>query len=134
MPHARTPCDGSAILVEEDEPDIRDLLAALLRDAGDRAVAAPGHAPALPLLAAARFAPVLADAEARGAGDPARWDGLESLRAAAGGAPVATCSAHPPDAFADFAARGFAALVPKPSDADELLAAARRPAGPPARG
>ena len=133
MPHARTPAEVPAVLVVEDDADIRDLVAALLRDEGYRAVPASGHAAALAILGEARFALVLADAEARGAGDPARWDGLERLRAAAGGAPVAICSAHPPDAFADFAARGFAALVPKPFDADELLATVRRLAGPPAQ-
>ena len=130
MPHARTHRSSPAILVIEDHDDIRALLAELLREEGYCVLAAADHAEALVLLRAIRVALVLADPAARGADDPARWDGLERLRAAAGDAPVAICTAHLPEAFADFAARGFAALLPKPFDADELLAAVRRLAGP----
>jgi CheY-like chemotaxis protein len=70
---------------------------------------------ALALLAAGRFALVLADPPDRG------WSALERLRAA-GDTPVVVCTGRDPRAFADWAARGFADFLPKPCALAALLA------------
>jgi DNA-binding response OmpR family regulator len=116
VPYRRT------ILLVEDDPDLRELTAAALRDEGYRVVAVARHAEALAQLRAFRFGLVLADSEGMVA-DP--WAGLEALLRAAGPTPVVIYSAHRPEVFADHAARGFAGLLVKPFDLDELLATVR---------
>jgi DNA-binding response OmpR family regulator len=116
VPHRRT------IMVVEDEPDIRELTAVALRDEGYRVVAVADHAAALAHLRAFRFGLILADSEGVVA-DP--WAGLQALRDAAGRSPVVIYSAHSPARFAGHAERGFARLLAKPFDLDDLLAIVR---------
>ena len=76
----------------------------------------------------ARVGLVLADPQLAEVGAPGgdRWAGLEEIRALARGAPVVIFTAHGESDFADYEARGFAELLRKPFDFDELLAVARR--------
>jgi CheY-like chemotaxis protein len=118
----------------EDDGGIRNLVREALGEEGYRIVAASTHADALAALRAARFALVLADPVSPLDTDPDRWSSLECLRAASGDTPVVIFSAHNPDAFEGYAARGFAGLLPKPFALDDLLAtvATLAPPGPPA--
>jgi CheY-like chemotaxis protein len=117
-----TPSPHPAILVLDDEPEIRMLVAELLRDAGYRPAEAATYDQALALLAAFRFDLVLADPP--DAPDLRRAAPAQLLEAA-GGTPVVLCSARDPSELADWAARGFAGLLAKPFDADELTAIVR---------
>jgi two-component system KDP operon response regulator KdpE len=121
-----------AILVADDDPAIAALVREVLEGAGYRVVVAPTHAAALAALAAGRHALVLCDTEGPvvGGDDPARWDSVQAVRAAAGDTPVAIFSAHPPRTFAGWRARGFAGLVSKPFDLDDLVATVRALVGP----
>ncbi|HET8631098.1 MAG TPA: response regulator [Thermomicrobiales bacterium] len=113
-----------ALLVVDDDPDIGALTAALLRDAGYRVTAVATEAAALAALAARRYDLVLMDPLGAASGvDPGRWAALERVRAAAGGTPTVIFTAHPPAAFAEWRARGFAGLLAKPFDCADLLAA-----------
>ena len=55
-----------------------------------------------------------------------RWAALERVLDLAGDVPVVAMTAYRPDYFADWCARGFAELLPKPFRLDELLATVRR--------
>lgn len=116
MPYRRT------ILVVEDDPDIRQLTAETLREEGCRVVAVERHSQALELLSTFRFGLVLADSEGV---VPDPWAGLETVRDAAWPSSVVIYSAHSPERFAGYGERGFAGLLPKPFDLDELLAIVR---------
>jgi CheY-like chemotaxis protein len=77
----------------------------------------------LEALAGARFDLVLTDALADLSPAAGPWATLDRIRVAAGGTPVVICTAHDPELFAGFAARGFGGLVRKPFSLAELLAA-----------
>jgi CheY-like chemotaxis protein len=121
----RRPC---VILVAEDDAATRAMLHDALSGAGHRVAVARGLAEAASALATVRFDLVLAAAPL---GDTDRrrehaWGALERLRALAGGAPVVVATAHRPEHVADWRARGFAALLAKPLDLDDLLATVDR--------
>lgn len=119
------------ILVIDDDIAIQDLALDVLRDEGFRVVGAQSHEEALATLAERRFALVLADtAGAHAAGDPGRWQVLEACRDAAGGAPVIIFSAHHPETFAGYEARGFVGLIAKPFEIDILIDTVRRMVAP----
>ena len=125
---ATAPAQPGTFLVVEDRPAAGELLRELLHAERYRVALAVGLAEAERLLAAGGFALVLADT-LRGSstgqlGD--RWAALERLRALAGATPVVLTTAYPVDLFADYRARGFAALLPKPFHLDDVLAAVRR--------
>jgi two-component system, OmpR family, response regulator MprA len=116
----------AAILVVEDDPDIRELVRETLRDEGFRVVAATNHTDALVALTAMRFGLILTDTaggSAVASGD--LWDDLDRLRAAAGDTPTLIFSAHDPTAFDGYAARGFAGFIAKPFALHDLLAQIR---------
>ena len=115
MPHRQ-----ATILVIDDDAVIREVVCETLRQEGYRAVTAASHAEALRHLAAFRYALILADTEGATTRDP--WPSLEAVRAAAAGTPVFIFSAHLPRSFAGYAERGFAGVISKPFDLDELLA------------
>jgi DNA-binding NtrC family response regulator len=115
VPHRR-----ASILIIDDDQAIRDLAFEALRDEGYRAVTLASHAEALQHLAAFRFGLILADSPGALEADP--WPILEAVKAAAGDSPVIIFSAHRADHFADYRARGFAGLISKPFDLDQLLA------------
>ena len=129
MAATAAPHPAPAILVVDDDADIRAITAEVLRDAGYRAAMAATHAAAHTALRATRFALVLADTAVAGALVQEQWEALAALRAAAGAVPVVIFTAHPPARFADHAARGFAGLVTKPFDVDALLAVVRAACG-----
>jgi DNA-binding response OmpR family regulator len=118
------------VLVVEGESDLRALLDLALAGAGYRVIVAASHAEALRLLRAFHFDLVLTDSQAQSSLDADRWSGLTRLRAATDGTPMIICTAHAPVVFADYAARGFADLLPKPFDLDTLLAMVRAHVAP----
>ncbi len=109
------------ILVVDDTPDIADLLRAVLTQAGYRVLVAPTAALGLQVLAAFRVGLVLADAlpPADLRGDI--WGDLDRLAHAAGGSPLILYDPHGPGRYAEYAAHGFTARLPKPFDLDVLL-------------
>ena len=122
----RPVCATPAILVVEDDPDIRAVTCEVLRESGYHVVPAATHEAAHAALAAVRVGLVLVDTVDGGAPAHDHWAALDALRAAAGAASVVIFTAHSPDRFAGHAARGFAGLLAKPFDLDELLGLVRR--------
>ncbi len=115
------------ILVVDDTPDIATLLRAVLTEAGYRVLVAPTAETGLQVLAAFRVGLVLADAVPPAsdcAGDP--WADLDRLADAAGGSPLLLCAPGGAGDYADHAAHGFVACLPKPFDLDDLLATVGR--------
>jgi CheY-like chemotaxis protein len=117
-----------AVLVVDDDAILLKLLRLILGDAGYR-VHTVGSLPlAHAALRGSRFDLVLADSMGpvvtRESG--AHWEPLDALRDAAGATPVAILTAYPTEAFAEYAARGFADLLPKPFDLEELMAVVER--------
>ena len=119
---------GPAILLADANPTLADLAARYLRAAGYRVTVAAGLAEAEALLAAARFALVLADPFRLGTSalGTDRWTNLRRLGALAGATPVIVCSPYSADDFADYHRRGFADVLQKPYHPADLLAAVRR--------
>jgi len=115
------------ILVADDDAAIAAVVRDALEDEGYRVVVSPTHEQTLLALAAIQCALVLADTEASPVADddPAHWRSVEEARVAARGTPVVIFSAHPPTAFKGYRERGFAGLVSKPFDLDELLGTVR---------
>lgn len=115
------------ILLAEGDAAIADVTRDVLEEAGYRVAHAPTHAAALAALRAAPCALVLAETRRRPRADddPAHWQSLDELRAAAGATPVVIFSAHFRSAFRGYRERGFAGLISKPFDVDGLLAAVR---------
>ena len=120
------------VLVVEDHPAAADMLVDVLGDEGYAVVAAVGLAAAEAALAAGRFDLVLCDSLRRSTTGllRERWAALERVLDLAGRAPVVVLTAYRPDFFADWRARGFAELLPKPFGLDELLATVRRHLAP----
>ena len=122
---------GGVILVVDDDPVLRTLMHEVLSEEGYRVATAATFPEAVEALAHARFDLVLADALLAGAATPTGdwWGVMERLKILAGHAPVAIVTAASPGAFADHAERGFADVIAKPFDLDELLALVRRHLG-----
>ena len=113
------PYHRASILVIDGDLSIRDMAGEAMRDEGYRAVTLATHTDAVRHLVAFRFDLILADSAGAGVADP--WAGLEEVKDAAGDTPVVIFSAHDPQVFAGYAEHGFAGLVAKPFDLDELL-------------
>ncbi len=118
MPHHR-----ATIPIVDDDATIRAVAAEALRDEGHATVAVADHADARRALLRRPVDLILADTAGPWVADP--WAALEAVRATAGAAPVLIFSARVPAAFAGYAARGFAGLLAKPFDLDDLLATVR---------
>ncbi len=115
------------ILVVDDTPDVAALLHAVLTEAGYRVLLAATVEAGLQILAAFRVGLVLADAlppDADPSGDP--WADLDRLAHAAGGSPLLLYAPGGAGDYADHAAHGFVACLPKPFDLDALLATVGR--------
>lgn len=112
---------GGRILLVEDNPEIAAIIGEFLGDEGYAVATAASVEQALDALAGARYDLVLADALADLAPGGAHWAAVERIRDAAGETPIVICTAHDPARFDDFAARGFAGLIAKPFDLDDLL-------------
>jgi CheY-like chemotaxis protein len=117
-------CVSRRILVAEDDAAIASLAREVLREAGYLVDVAATHAAALAVLATTRYALILTDTGEvlRAADEPAHWRSVETMRAAASGAPVVLFSAHAPSDFHGYRERGFAGLVSKPFDLETLVA------------
>ena len=110
------------ILLIEDDADIGALIAEFLQGEGYRVTRADSAAAGLAALARGRFALVLTDGFVNQATDASRWTVVEQVRRAAHDTPVIICTAHTARDFAGATERGFAALLSKPFDLDDLLA------------
>jgi CheY-like chemotaxis protein len=113
------------ILVVEDEADLATVVRDLLSEEGYRVTVAASHATAGALLAVERFDVVLLDSPGAALGEAA-WAAMARLRALAGDTPVVLFTAHHPALVGDVAAHGFAAVVHKPFDLEQLLAVVDR--------
>ena len=109
------------ILVVDDDPDIAGVMRELLAVEGYRVLVAPSIGLARDILAAFRVGLVITDGFHSGMYAD-RWTPLQPLVDAAAGRPLVLCSAHDLARYADFAAHGIAAYLPKPFDFADLLA------------
>jgi len=112
---------GRRILVVEDNPEIGEMITAVLGQEGYLVTLVQSEAAAVAALAAGRYDLVLADTLADLTLGERRWAAVERIRAAAHRTPIIICTAHNPSHFAEFAARGFSGLIAKPFDLDDLL-------------
>jgi DNA-binding response OmpR family regulator len=117
-----THTEARAILLIEDDPVISELLVEYLSGEGYAVTTAADGVAALDALDARSFALIVTDALAEQRPPAERWTQLETIRRAACGLPIIICTAHSPDAYVDYAARGFDALLTKPFDLEDLLA------------
>ena len=119
------------VLVVDDDAVIRAVVHEVLQAEGYRVAGAATVEQALDALTHTRFGLVLADARLAGGGQRPtdRWAVLERLRAAAGSTPVVIFTAAGQQEFADYRARGFADLVLKPFDLDDLVTTVARHTG-----
>ena len=115
-----------AILLAEDDPDIADMLSECLRGEGYAVTLATNGTAAVEALDTKEFALVLADAFANQGSKANRWVEVERIRRAAGTTPTVICTAHRSQEFSEFAERGFAAVLAKPFDLDDLLTLVHR--------
>jgi|SRR5689334_18605858 CheY-like chemotaxis protein len=116
-----TTASSHRILVVDDDAVLRDLLAAVLADAGY----AP-HVVESPEAAHGRYDLIVADylAPAYQPGQP--WPQLERLRCLGEGTPILGCTAHL-EALGDDPDRlGVAAVTTKPFDVDDLIRTVER--------
>jgi CheY-like chemotaxis protein len=123
-PGAPVPPGGFTVLVVDDEPDMRESIARILRRAQYTCVAVPTVREALTVLDHTPMDLILTDLRMPGA------DGLTLVREArrrVPGTPVVIVTAYATDVVAEGALRaGAVALLPKPFTAGELLETARR--------
>ena len=119
---------GGQVLVVDDDAAVRAVVCEVLRAEGYQVVDAATFSEAVEDLANARFDLVLADAHLQDAPVPLgdRWAVVEQIKALAGSTPVVIFTAYHKRDFAEYTARGFADLLLKPFDLDELLATVRR--------
>lgn len=125
MPIAR-----QAILLAEDDPDIAELISECLQAEGYTVAVAADVTAAVAALHTSEFALVLTDAFANHGTDAGQWAAVEQIRRAAGATPTIICTAHRSQDFPEFAERGFAALLTKPFDLDDLVTLVHRLADP----
>lgn len=117
------PLAGERVLAVDDDPDAREMLAALLEDAGAEVRTAGSGAEALAELDAWWPTVIVSDI-----GMPSQngYELIAAIRALPGGEriPAAALTAHSrrEDSAEAFAA-GFQLHIPKPADAEELIAA-----------
>jgi CheY-like chemotaxis protein len=127
-PRLAVAASRGSVLVVDDDATLLHLIEMILGDEGYRVATAGTLAEALDALAHVRFDVVLADTM----GAPLihegaeGWAGLEHLREAAGETPVVLVTAYRIADVAEYAARGFRAVLLKPFDLDQLLAVVER--------
>ncbi len=120
------------ILIIEDDEATAEVMRQVLADEGYTVEHAASPRQARALLSAGDAASwdlVISDAVLTGDGDPRAW--LNELRVLTA-APVVIVTGWLQALFADYAERGFAAVVAKPFDLDELLGIVQRQVGAPA--
>jgi DNA-binding response OmpR family regulator len=115
------------VLVVEDDPTILEIIKEGLADEGYASTGVTNLSDALAALRAGRYDAILTDAlRPLTANSPEdHWHPLAAVRAAAETTPVVIVTAHRLDDYADFRERGFAALLGKPFDLDQLYATVR---------
>lgn len=111
---------ATLLIIEPDSAIQADLRATFAAD-GHRTIAALSLAEGLTALAAFRVDLILVDGATVPA--PGDWGALTRLHAAAGPIPIVILSAAGAVPFAGYRARGFAGLVAKPGDTDDLSTA-----------
>ncbi len=111
-----------AILLAEDDPAIADMITECLTGEGYAVTTTRSVMASVAALSAGKFALVLTDALITQGLGKGQWDNIEQIRRAADKTPIILCTAHRTQDFPDFAARGFAAMLSKPFDLDDLLA------------
>ena len=115
------PTHATTILIIEPDPAIRADLRATFATDGHRTIPAGTIAEGIAALAAFRIDLILVDGDSVPA--PGDWGALTRLHAAAGTLPIVILSATGAVPFAGYRARGFAGLVAKPGDTDDLSTA-----------
>src|SRR5687768_9609468 len=101
------------ILAIDEDPGIAALVCDVLGQAGYRGLVAASEDEALLFLRAFKVQLVITDA-LRPNHSADQWATLDTIRAAAGDAALVICSGHDQHDYADHAAHGYAALLPKP--------------------
>lgn len=120
--HAAVP--GKRVLVADDEADIAEVIARLLREDGDDAVVAHGGAEAIRHLEAGKFDLVISDMEMEGIKGSDIYGRLSSDGSGAKILFVTGDILNPK--VLDFLSRTKSEFLPKPFDIDELRQAVRR--------
>lgn len=112
-----------SLLVIDDEQPILELLGEALTEEGLRVTQAADLAEAVAALDRDRFDLILADSLAGFDSGFAldQWPALETIKTHAGTSRVIIFSAHPQRHFTGWQARGFAGVIAKPFDLDELV-------------
>lgn len=121
----------ATVLIVEDDPTILEILREGLADEGYRSTGTTNLADAVAALRAGRYDVVLTDAFRPTMLDAldCQWATLEPLRLAAGTTPIVIVTAHRRDDYADYREHGFAAVLGKPFDLDQLYDTVRRVVG-----
>lgn len=113
----------STILLVDDTPDVADILREGLELDGHRVLVAQTVEVGVQILRAFKVALVLTATLGDTDAEPGHnWAGLDRLVGAAGNAPLILYAPNEPERYADYAAHGFAGLLPKPFDLDALVA------------
>lgn len=107
------------LLIADDEFDIREAMAELLRDQGFEITAAATFDEAVAALEKTHFQGVLSDFRMAGSEEP--WEALKRIRELAAPAPVGLLTAWPVTEE-DARAHGIAFLLPKPFDVSTFYA------------
>ncbi len=114
----------ATLLLVEDNPILREVVATVLTGAGYRVTTAVSAERAFAALEVSRFDLILTDAlVAFSAGEIDYWRGLDALAARAGAARLVILTAHQEREFHDFLRHGFAAILQKPCALKALVAA-----------
>lgn len=118
--------DTLPILIVEDDEPTQNLLRAVLRRGGYACEIAPNGREAIALLQSRQYAAVVLDMMMPDVGG---WEVIAFLGAAPVAVPVIICSAAGPAALAGLDPAVVKAVVRKPFDLGELMAAVARIAG-----
>jgi DNA-binding NtrC family response regulator len=115
------PAYAATLLIIDPDNAVQDDLRATFAADGHRTIAARSLAEGLTALDAFRIDLILVDGASVPA--PGDWGALTRLHNAAGPIPIVILSASGAVPFAGYRARGFAGLVAKPGDTDDLSTA-----------
>ena len=119
------------VLIVEDDSTILDIMCEELADEGYRSTGTTNLPDAIAALQAGHYDVVLTDAFRPTTLDVTddQWAALEPLRCAAGPTPIVIVTAHRIEDYTDSEDHGFAAVLGKPFDLDQLYGTVRRVLG-----
>jgi CheY-like chemotaxis protein len=117
----KMPIARQAILLAEDDPDIAAMISECLQGEDYAVTVVDSVAAAVERLATEKFALVLTDAFVNHGPESGQWAAVEQIRGAARPTHTIICTAHRAHDFREFPERGFAAILTKPFDLDDLL-------------